>query len=137
MVTEATRNAMRANRAKDTKPELTVRQLLHRLGYRYRLHRRDLPGCPDIVFLRQRKVIFVHGCFWHQHTDPACKIARMPPSRQEFWGPKLALNVERDARSEKALENLGWRVLVLWECGLKDIDQTKDVLCSFLSEASS
>ena len=83
-------------RGKDTKPELLVRRLVHGMGYRYRLHRRDLPGTPDLVFPGRRKVIFVHGCFWHRHPDPACKLARLPKSRTDFWLPKLEGNRARD-----------------------------------------
>lgn len=107
-------------RAKSSKPELRVRQLVHALGYRYRLHRADLPGTPDLVFPGRRKVIFVHGCFWHRHPEPGCRLARMPKSRGEFWGPKLERNRERDLANEAALESLGWGYLVLWECELRD-----------------
>jgi DNA mismatch endonuclease (patch repair protein) len=103
-------------RGKDTKPEMVVRRIVHRLGYRYRLHRSDLPGKPDLVFSSRRKVILVHGCFWHRHTDPTCKLARMPKSRLEFWEPKLAANSERDARALEALRRAGWSALILWEC---------------------
>lgn len=107
-------------RSRDTKPELLVRRLVHGMGYRYRLHRRDLPGKPDLVFGPRRKVILVHGCFWHGHEDPACKLARAPKSRQEFWGPKLQRNRERDAEVERRLNESGWEVLTLWECELGD-----------------
>lgn len=101
-------------RAKDTKPEVRVRGLVHSLGYRYRLHVRKLPGCPDLVFPSRRKVIFVHGCFWHQHR---CKMGnRMPKSRLDFWRPKLEGNKKRDARYRRELRRLGWRILVVWEC---------------------
>jgi DNA mismatch endonuclease, patch repair protein len=103
-------------RSKNTKPEIVVRQLVHSLGYRFRLHRRDLPGSPDLVFPRHRKVIFVHGCFWHQHNDPTCWRSRLPKSRQEFWRPKLAANAARDQRDLAALDTAGWAVLVVWEC---------------------
>lgn len=119
-------------RGKDTKPEMKVRQLVHRLGYRYRLHRRDLPGSPDLVFPGRRKVIFVHGCFWHRHPDPACKLARMPKSRIEFWGPKLTANAERDVRNQAALEAMGWKVLILWECGLESEHDLADRIVGFL-----
>lgn len=107
-------------RAKDTKPEMAVRRLVHSLGYRYRLHRRDLPGCPDLVFSIRCKVIFVHGCFWHRHPDSTCKLARLPKSREEFWVPKLESNASRDRRNEMALKAKGWDVLVIWECETKD-----------------
>ena len=105
-------------RAKDTKPEMMVRRLVHSLGYRFRVHRRDLPGVPDLVFPARRKVIFVHGCFWHQHGDPTCWRSRIPKTRREFWGPKLKANVARDASVRKALRELGWDLLVIWECQL-------------------
>lgn len=119
-------------RSKDTKPEMTVRRLVHRLGYRYRLHRRDLPGSPDLVFPGRRKVILVHGCFWHRHPDPSCKRARMPKSRLEFWGPKLEANAERDTRTLKALEALGWEALTLWECEIKSNRDLEDRIIRFL-----
>ncbi len=107
---------MRRIRAKHTKPELFVRSLVHRLGYRFRLHRRDLPGKPDLVFPGRRKVILVNGCFWHYHDDPNCKRARLPKSNQAFWTPKLEGNRERDKLNQAQLKALGWEVLVIWEC---------------------
>lgn len=133
-VSDATRAVMRANRGKDTKPEMVVRRLVHGMGFRYRLHHKGLPGKPDLVFGPRKKVIFVHGCFWHQHSDPHCKIARMPKSRVEFWQAKLEGNRDRDARNVKALNDAGWRVLVLWECGLRDREGTATILKSFLSD---
>ena len=103
-------------RAKDSKPEMVVRRMVHGMGFRYRLHRRGLPGTPDLVFGPKRKVIFVHGCFWHRHPDPACRLARMPKSRQEFWVPKLEGNRQRDQRNIAALAAAGWDSLVVWEC---------------------
>lgn len=103
-------------RSKGMKPEMTVRRLLHAMGYRFRLHRRDLPGKPDLVFPGRRKVIFVHGCFWHQHGAPGCKIARRPKSNQEYWLPKLDRNAARDAEHQASLRGQGWDVLVIWEC---------------------
>lgn len=108
---------MRAIRGKDTKPELEVRRLIHGLGYRYCLHRRDLPGKPDLAFPARRKVIFVYGCFWHSH---ACKSGLIPNSNQDFWLPKLRQNKARDNRNLDALAQQGWKVLVIWECELKD-----------------
>jgi DNA mismatch endonuclease (patch repair protein) len=105
---------MRRIRKYDTKPELVVRRAAFRLGYRFRLYRRDLPGTPDLVFPGLRKAIFVHGCFWHQH--PGCRLARQPKSRPEYWLPKLRRNSERDETASAALESLGWSVLVIWEC---------------------
>jgi DNA mismatch endonuclease (patch repair protein) len=104
-------------RYKDTLPELFVRKLLFALGYRYRLHAKDLPGRPDIIFRGRRKVIFVHGCFWHRHAD--CVLARLPKSRLEFWVPKLEGNRKRDKRIAKELERRGWKVLTIWECQLE------------------
>lgn len=105
-------------RAKDTKPELVVRRLAHGLGYRYRLHRRDLPGTPDLVFPGRGKIILVHGCFWHRHMG--CTLARLPKSRMDFWLPKLTANAERDARNLRALRRLGWSVMTIWECQARD-----------------
>jgi DNA mismatch endonuclease (patch repair protein) len=105
--------------SKNTRPELIVRKLVFGLGYRYRLHARDLPGCPDLVFRPRRKVIFVHGCFWHCHQDQNCALARMPKSRLDFWGPKLEGNRERDEKNRRTLHREGWKVLTIWECELK------------------
>ncbi|MFN7009308.1 MAG: very short patch repair endonuclease [Allorhizobium sp.] len=108
---------MQAVRSGDTKPEIAVRKLLHRLGYRFRLRRSDLPGKPDIVLPRHRLAVFVHGCFWHRHD---CKRATMPKTRTEFWEAKLSANAARDARVMKALHELGWRTVVIWECETGD-----------------
>lgn len=111
------RYCMSRIRGKDTKPELVVRRMLHALGYRYRLHRRDLPGCPDLVFSGRKQVIFVHGCFWHRHR---CKYGQVSPAtRPEFWERKLAGNKARDARNRRELRRLGWRVLIVWECQIR------------------
>jgi DNA mismatch endonuclease (patch repair protein) len=123
---------MSAIRKKDTKAELVVRRLLHVMGYRFRLHRRDLPGCPDVVLPRHRAVVMVHGCFWHRHAN--CRHANLPRSRTEYWLPKLARNVERDKRSIAALEALGWRVLVVWECELGNLASLRDRLSTFLRD---
>jgi DNA mismatch endonuclease, patch repair protein len=104
-------------RSKDTKPELAVRRLVHSLGYRYRLHRTNLPGRPDLVFSSRGKVIFVHGCYWHRHEG--CARTRLPKSRLDFWRPKLEANVARDATTLKKLRALGWGVMVIWECQVK------------------
>ncbi|MGO7000160.1 very short patch repair endonuclease [Rhizobium leguminosarum] len=104
-------------RGKDTSPERTVRRLVYSLGYRFRLHQKRLPGTPDLVFSSRRKVIFVHGCFWHRHEG--CKRASMPASRPEYWAEKFRRNVERDIAAEEALRKLGWAVLVVWQCELK------------------
>ncbi|RXH56719.1 very short patch repair endonuclease [Granulicella sibirica] len=109
---------MRAVKAKDTAPEIQVRRFVHALGYRYRLHRKDLPGKPDMVFPKQRKVIFVHGCFWHGHS---CKRGdRTPQTNREYWEAKIDRNRKRDSEHHKALESLGWQTLVVWECQLRD-----------------
>lgn len=119
-------------RGKDTKPELIVRRILHALGYRYRLHRRDLPGCPDLVFGPRRQVIFVHGCFWHRHK---CSLGdRMPKSRVDFWKPKLEANQQRDRQQQAALRRLGWQILVVWECELAHEEQLQNKLIAFLGE---
>lgn len=112
-VDERTSARMRQIRSKDTQPELAVRRLLHRLGYRYILHDKRLPGCPDIVFPSRRKVIFVHGCFWHGHS---CKRGSRPTTNAEFWADKIESNQVRDAQHIKQLRLAGWRVLVVWEC---------------------
>lgn len=101
-------------RQKHTSPELRVRSLLHRLGYRFRLHCRDLPGRPDIVLPKHKTAIFVHGCFWHRHSG--CPKASTPKTRQAFWHEKFAANVERDHRKERALHDGGWRIMTIWEC---------------------
>src|SRR5437879_386886 len=104
---------------RDTVPELRVRRIVSSLGYRYRLHRRGLPGRPDLVFPGRRKVIFVHGCFWHRHPDHRCRLARLPKSRLDFWLPKLQGNRARDQRVKAQLERLGWTVVEVWECQIK------------------
>lgn len=117
-------------KGKDTKPELVVRRLVHRLGFRYRLHFSKLPGKPDLVFTRRKCVIFVHGCFWHRHSG--CALCRMPKSRLEFWGPKLEENRKRDSRNQKMLRKDGWRLLVIWECQLADQEELKRRILEFL-----
>lgn len=107
-------------RDRDTKPEMIVRRFLHASGLRYRLHRRIAGVRPDIVFPSRRIAVFVHGCMWHQHPDPTCKLARMPKSRLDFWKPKLEGNRERDNRQRKTLEDAGWIVLTVWECEISD-----------------
>lgn len=124
---------MRQIRSKGMKPEMYVRRLLYRMGYRYRLHRTDLPGRPDIVFPSAKRAIFVHGCFWHQHSSSKCKIARLPKSRTEYWVPKLKRNKQRDQRNLREMRNLGWRVLVIWECQVKrNSSSLEKKLASFL-----
>ena len=113
-------------RGKNTAPEMMVRSLLHRMGLRFRIHGRALPGCPDIVLSRWRTVVFVHGCFWHRHKS--CHLSYTPRSREEFWARKFRDNVRRDRLAIRALANLGWRVLVVWECELQDMAQVKQNL---------
>lgn len=103
--------------SKDTKPELAIRKILHAQGFRYRLHRKDLPGRPDIVLPKHRTVIFVHGCFWHGHRN--CRLFRIPYSRSEFWEQKIGLNIARDARVHAELGEAGWNVVDVWECAVK------------------
>jgi len=117
-------------RAKDTKPEMVVRRLVHAMGYRYRLHVRDLPGNPDMVFPSRNKVVFVHGCFWHRHG--ACKNTRWPKSKLDFWRPKLEQNHRRDKINRRRLGKLGWKVLVIWECQLSKLATVTERLRSFL-----
>lgn len=105
-------------RGKDTAPELRVRRIAHGMGLRFRLHRKDLPGKPDLVFAKHRLVVFVHGCFWHRH--PGCSRASTPTTRPDFWLAKFEANTARDCRQQTDLEDLGWKVLVLWECALKN-----------------
>lgn len=119
-------------RGRNTSPEATVRRLLTSLGYRYRLHVRSLPGQPDVVFSRQRKVVFVHGCFWHRHAHSRCRLARLPKSRLEFWLPKLESNRDRDKRNMACLRREGWRALVIWECQLRNIESVARRLQRFL-----
>ncbi|WP_230532198.1 very short patch repair endonuclease [Microvirga roseola] len=114
-IDKARRSALMGRiRAKNTSPELAVRRAAHAAGLRFRLHRKDLPGRPDLVFPRYRLVVFVHGCFWHRHQG--CPKCTDPKTNAEFWSAKLAANVERDARIEQELRSLGWRVEIIWEC---------------------
>ncbi|MDR3791833.1 MAG: DNA mismatch endonuclease Vsr [Terracidiphilus sp.] len=121
---------MRRVHSTNTKPEVQVRSIAHRLGFRFRLHRADLPGKPDIVFPALGKIVFVHGCFWHRHKN--CKEATMPASRREYWEMKLERNATRDKRNNSALRKLGWRVLVVWECQLKTPERVESRLKRFL-----
>ena len=121
---------MKAVRAKDTKPELTVRRLVHSLGYRYRLYRKDLPGSPDLAFISRRKAIFVHGCFWHRHAR--CSRGDVPRSNTGFWLPKLEKTVKRDAKAIRKLKSSHWKVLVLWECQLMDSAKLRRTVKNFL-----
>lgn len=129
-VPDVVRRRMSRVRKTGSKPEVLVRQIAHALGYRFRINRADLPGTPDIVFPARRKVIFVHGCFWHQH--PGCRQANIPRVRPDYWLPKLKRTVERDDLAIKALHERGWCTLILWECELKDRVTLTSCICSFL-----
>lgn len=118
-------------RARDTKPEMKLRRLIHGMGFRYLLHRRDLPGKPDLVFPGRRSIIFMHGCFWHRHEG--CGLARLPKSKRAFWSAKLEANKERDQKNISTLEAAGWRVLVIWECQLRDEGGVREVVKEFLT----
>ena len=122
---------MRAIRSKGMRPELKVRSIVHRLGYRFRLHRNDLPGKPDLVFASRRKVIFVHGCFWHSH---GCRISHTPKSNADYWGPKLERNVLRDQRNIQALRAAGWSSFVIWECETDDEERIRKRIVKFLNK---
>jgi DNA mismatch endonuclease Vsr len=121
---------MRLVRSRDTKPELTVRSLLHQLGFRFRLHRKDLPGAPDIVLPRHRKIVFVNGCFWHCHSG--CRRATRPATNREWWAERLGGNVRRDQQNLRRLRRRGWKVLVVWECELTQPDRLRRTLLRFL-----
>lgn len=125
---------MKRIRGKDTAPELMVRKLIYSLGYRYRLHVKELPGKPDLVFLGRKKIIFVHGCFWHGHN---CKKGKPPKTNFDYWLPKLNENQARDARNQTLLESMGWQVLVLWQCEINDTDSLKKIITNFLERASA
>lgn len=129
------RRIMSAVGQRDTKPEMLVRRLLHSMNYRYRLHQKDLPGRPDIVFGTRRKAIFVHGCFWHRH--PGCSKATSPKTRTEFWSEKFERNVERDLQVERRLVGIGWRSLVVWECETRTPDGLSLKLRAFLEDSAS
>ncbi len=125
---------MRVVKGADTTPELAVRRLAHGMGYRFRLHRKDLPGKPDLTFPGLRKVIFVHGCFWHGHD--CARGARVPVQNRDYWMRKVARNMERDRSVRSALQGLGWRSLVVWECEIKDLDRLRRELRRFLGRAA-
>lgn len=125
---------MRRIRSKNMKPELVVRSLIHRHGYRYRLHAKELLGKPDIVRRPYRQAIFVHGCFWHQHADPKCLDGRPPKSNTSYWLPKLARNVQRDADAICALRKAGWKILIVWECETKRLPKLERKLLGFLNK---
>ena len=119
-VSEQRSRNMSAIKSKNTKPEIAVRKLLHSMGYRFRLHRKDLPGSPDIVLPKYKTVIFVHGCFWHRHEN--CKYASNPKTRQEFWEAKFRENINRDKLNQENLSSNGWKIIIVWECEIKDKD---------------
>ncbi|AJD43576.1 DNA mismatch endonuclease Vsr [Rhizobium sp. SEMIA 4085] len=126
---------MRKVKAKNTRPEMTVRSTAHRLGYRYRLHVKGLPGSPDLVFPSRRKVIFVHGCFWHRHAG--CRRASTPSTNVEFWNAKFQRNVARDRQKEVLLKSAGWGVLTIWECEAHDTVRIAQVISEFLQSAKT
>jgi len=111
-------------KSKNTTPEKKVRSILHSMGYRFRLHKKDLPGKPDITLKKYKTVIFVHGCFWHHHKN--CKDAGIPKSNKKFWKEKFKNNIERDKKYKRQLEKLGWKVLIIWACELQDIEKLKE-----------
>ena len=125
-VSEQRSKNMSAIKSKNTKPEIKVRKVLHLMGYRFRLHRKDLPGSPDIVLPKFKTVIFVHGCFWHRHEN--CKYASNPKTRKEFWENKFKANVKRDKEIQEKIINIGWQYVVIWECETKNIDNLREKL---------
>jgi len=122
-VTDQRSKNMSAIKSKNTKPEIAVRKLLHSMGYRFRLHSKDLPGSPDIVLPKYKTVIFVHGCFWHRHHN--CKYASTPKTRQEFWNKKFTTNIDRDLVIQNKIKNLNWRSIVIWECETKNMENLR------------
>jgi DNA mismatch endonuclease (patch repair protein) len=136
ILSPAERSAMMSRiRSRNTKPELIVRSVLHRMGYRFRLHSRNLPGHPDIVLPGHKTVILVHGCFWHRH--PKCRYAYMPKSRTDFWTAKFKANRQRDRRTIRTLQRAGWRVLLIWECETGDLEALSRNLAIVLSSGTS
>lgn len=129
-VSDDRRRIMAAIKGKNTRPELAVRSLVHRLGYRYRLHKVGLPGRPDLVFAARQKAIFVHGCFWHCHQG--CRLANTPRTHTDYWGPKLKANKARDQRIESQLAALGWQTTIVWECETPDLGRLEKRLRTFL-----
>lgn len=117
--------------SKNTQPEMAVRRMLHKTGYRYRLHSKKLPGCPDLVFAGRKKAIFVHGCFWHRH---ACNSATLPKSNREYWEGKQTRNAARDKQNVSTLRKSGWKVLVIWECEIKNAERLRRRLSRFLTD---
>lgn len=123
-------NIMRGVKAKNTKPEKLVRSSLHKLGYRFRIHRKDLPGKPDICLPKYRAIILVHGCFWHHHTG--CKEGRLPTSNVSFWHKKIQRNIERDKENQFSLEQAGWSVMIIWECETRNLEYLESKIQNFL-----
>lgn len=128
---EARSRLMSKVKNRNTTPELTVRRALHRMGYRFRLHRKDLPGHPDIILPKHKKVIFVHGCFWHGHN---CPRGKRPATNQEFWNKKIDRNIERDIQAQAALAAIGWDILVLWDCQVKKAALLQTILSEFMNK---
>lgn len=122
-------------KGRNTRPEIVVRKMLHRLGFRFRLHRHDLPGSPDITLPRWKVVIFVHGCFWHRHVG--CRYATTPSNNAEFWQKKFECNIARDRLAEQQLESMGWRVLVVWECELRSATVLENLIHRFIKGGTS
>ncbi len=130
-VSEQRSRNMSAIKSKNTKPEIKVRKVLHSMGYRFRLHSKDLPGSPDIVLPKYKTVIFVHGCFWHRHEN--CKYASNPKTRQEFWNKKFKENIKRDSEIQEKIKNLDWRSVVIWECETKNMENLRDKIIDVFS----
>ena len=130
-VSEQRSRNMSAIKSKNTKPEIAVRKLLHSMGYRFRLHRKDLPGSPDIVLPKYKTVMFVHGCFWHRHKD--CKYSTTPKTRREFWENKFKANLKRDLEIQEKIKNLDWRSVVIWECETKNFDNLRERIINIFS----
>jgi DNA mismatch endonuclease (patch repair protein) len=130
-VSEQRSRNMSAIKSKNTKPEIKVRKILHSMGYRFRLHSKDLPGSPDIVLPKYKTVIFVHGCFWHRHEN--CKYASTPKTRKEFWNKKFKENIKRDLEIQDKIKNLDWRSVVIWECETKNIENLRGKIIDVLN----
>jgi DNA mismatch endonuclease, patch repair protein len=134
VVPEKRSRIMAAVRSENTQPEMAVRRLVHKMGYRYRLHARGLPGRPDLVFPQRRKIVFVHGCFWHRHRN--CRFATSPKTRVVFWSEKFERNMARDRRDRRALKKAGWAVMVVWQCELKNPEELARRIDDFLKKDS-
>ena len=132
-VSEQRSRNMSAIKSKNTKPEIAVRKVLHSMGYRFRLHGKDLPGSPDVVLPKYKTVIFVHGCFWHRHEN--CMYASTPKTRQEFWNKKFKKNIERDLEIQENIKNIEWRSVVIWECETKNIENLKEKIIDIFNES--